>query len=74
MTVKRIAQVICLVSLALSVVACRGAPTPVPGLATDLSADRAKVECRHPGEAVEEVDVGDHEPAASGSEGLCDGG
>ena len=116
MTVKRIAQVICLVLLALTVGSCRRTPTPTPTLtptptptdtpipatgtptpaaetptptpvvntptstpvtdtptptpvrAADLSAEKTKVQCRHPGEAVEEVDVGDHEPVGTGDE------
>jgi hypothetical protein len=43
-------------------------PTPTPVRAADLSADRAKVQFRHPGQAIEEVDVGDHEPVGTGDE------
>ncbi len=116
MTGKRIAQVICLVLLALTVGGCRRTPTPIstltptptptptpmpatdtptpavetptstpvvntptstpvtdtptptPVRAADLSAEKTKVQCRHPGEAVEEVDVGDHEPVGTGDE------
>ena len=62
MAVKRMVQAICLVLLALAAVACRGKPT------TELSADRAKVECRHLGEAAQEVSVGQHEPVVTGDE------
>ena len=118
MTVKRIAQVICLVLLALTVGSCRRTPTPTPTptstststptptpmpatdtptpavdtptptpvvntptstpvtdtptptpvRAADLSAEKTKVQCRHLGEAVEEVDVGDHEPVGTGDD------
>ena len=43
-------------------------PTPTPVRAADLSAEKTKVQYRHPGEAVEEVDVGDHEPVGTGDE------
>jgi hypothetical protein len=111
MTVKRLAQVICLVLLALTVGACRrdtptptppptptdtpipatdtptpatgtptrvtgtstptpatSSPTPTPVRAADLSAEKTKVQYRHPGETVEEVGVGDHEPVGTGDE------
>lgn len=123
MTVKRIAQVICLVLLALTMGGCRrtptptstptptptltpmpatdtptpavdaptptpvvntptstpvtdtptptpvtDTPTPIPVRAADLSAEKTKVQYRHPGEVVEEVDIGDHEPVGTGDE------
>jgi hypothetical protein len=108
MTVKRIAQAICLMLLALTVGGCRRTPTPTPTAtpkpatvtpkpvvdtptatpvtntpaptvvtatptptpvrAADLSAKKVKVQCRHPGEVVGEVGVGDHEPVGSGDE------
>jgi hypothetical protein len=110
MTAKRMAQIICLVLLALIVEGCRDTPTPTttptsiptmtptptetyaptptptttpilteaytptitptptPVRAADLSAEKAKVQCRHPGETVEEVDVGQHEPVGTGDE------
>lgn len=43
-------------------------PTPTPVRAAGLSAEKTKVQCRHPGEAVEEVGVGDHEPVGTGDE------
>ncbi len=43
-------------------------PTPTPDRTADLLAERYLVQCRHPGEAVEEVDVGDHEPVGTGDE------
>jgi LysM repeat protein len=110
MAAKRMAQIICLVLLALIVEGCRDTPTPTttptsiptktptptetyaptptptttptlteaytptitptptPVRAADLSVEKAKVQCRHPGEAVEEVDVGQHEPVGTGDE------
>ena len=43
-------------------------PTPTPVRAADLSAEKTTVQYRHPGEAVEEVDVGQHEPMGTGDE------
>ena len=43
-------------------------PTPTPGRAADLLAERSQVQCRHPGQAAEDVAVGDHEPVATGDQ------
>jgi formylglycine-generating enzyme required for sulfatase activity len=60
--VKRIARIICLILLALAVGTCRGKP------AADLMAERDGVQCRHSGEAIKVVPVGEHESVATGDE------
>lgn len=90
MTGKRLAQVLCLVLLALTVGACRrtptptatptpvtntpiptvvtATPTPTPSRPADLWTERDLVQCRHPGEAVIEVPVNQHEPVGTDDE------
>ena len=110
MTVKRMAQVICLVLLTLTVGACgrtptptptptatpipatdtptptvdtptrtpavntptrppvTNTPTPTPSRTADLWTERYQVRCRHPGEAVKEVPVHEHEPVGTGDQ------
>jgi len=43
-------------------------PTPTPSRTADLLTERHLVQCRHPGEAVKEVPVGQHEPVGTGDE------
>lgn len=64
MTGKRIA-IICLVLLALAAVYVVTRP-PKPVRAADLLAERSQVQCRHPGETVKEVSVGQHESVGTG--------
>jgi hypothetical protein len=68
MTVKRKVWVICLVLWVLASGACRITLSIMPGDAADLSAESTKVQYRHPGEAVEEVEVDDHESVGAGDE------
>ncbi|MGA9350916.1 MAG: ABC transporter substrate-binding protein [Anaerolineae bacterium] len=68
MNVKWVIRVILLVLLASNVAACRCAVPSAPGAAADLSAERTRVQCRHPGQAVEDVAVGDHEPVTTGDQ------
>jgi hypothetical protein len=68
MNVKWVVRVILLVLLASNVAACRCTGPSAPGAATDLSAERTRVQCRHPGQAIEDVAVGDHEPVATGDQ------
>ena len=68
MNVKWVVRVILLVLLASNVAACRCAAPSAPGAAADLSAERTRVQCRHPGQAVEDVAVGDHEPVTTGDQ------
>ena len=80
MNVKWVARIVLLVLLAFSAAACatptsekpsptpreRPTDTPVTRGAADLSAERSQVQCRHPGETVKEVSVGQHEPVGTG--------
>jgi hypothetical protein len=68
MNVKWVVRVILLVLVASNVAACRCSAPPAPGAAADLSTERTLVQCRHPGQAVEDVAVGDHEPVATGDQ------
>jgi len=69
MNVKWVVRIILLVLLASTVAACRCCATPsTPGAAADLSAERSRVQCRHPGQAVEDVAVGDHESVTTGDQ------
>jgi hypothetical protein len=68
MAVKRIAQIICLMLLALTAEACGGTPTPTSDGVADLLTESHQVQCRHPGEADKEVPVGQHEPVSTGDE------
>jgi len=80
MNVRWVARIVLLVLLVFSAAACtrptpetpsptpreRPTDTPVTGGAADLSAERTRVQCRHPGEADKEVPVGQHEPVGTG--------
>jgi hypothetical protein len=68
MKMKWVVRIIPLVLLASTVAACRCAATPAPGAAADLSAERTRVQCRHPGGADKEVSVGQHEPVGTGDQ------
>jgi len=68
MNVKWAVRIILLVLLASTVAACRCVATPAPGAAASLSAERTRVQCRHPGEAGEDVPVGDSEPVTTGDQ------
>ncbi|MFQ5812687.1 MAG: ABC transporter substrate-binding protein [Anaerolineae bacterium] len=69
MAVKRIAQVICLVSLALAAVACTTTtPTPTPVPVAKLLSESSKIQLRHPDEDVKEVTVGQQESVRPGDE------
>jgi hypothetical protein len=64
---KRVVRFILLVLLLSNMAACRCGAPPV-GAAADLSAERTKVEFRHPGEAVKEVRVGQLESVGTGDQ------
>jgi nuclear transport factor 2 (NTF2) superfamily protein len=82
MNTKWVARMVLLALLVFGTAACgrptpetpsptppgRPADTPAPRGAADLSAERTRVECRHPGQVAEDVPVGDHEPVGTGDQ------
>ncbi len=81
MSGKRMAQFFCLVLMALFLIGCGGKPTPtapptpltntpttVPDRTAELSAERAKVQFRYPGQTAKEVRVGQSESVGTGDQ------
>ncbi len=76
MSVKRLVQVICLVSLALAAVACsdiprvvyRVIPTPMPDLVARLRVERSQVQLQKTDEPIVAMLVDQHKPVDAGDE------
>ncbi|MBC8248221.1 MAG: hypothetical protein H8E90_00960, partial [Anaerolineales bacterium] len=68
MAVKRIAQIICLASVALAVGACNGTPTPTLGRAAEILAEGPEVEFHPLGGAAKVLPIGQPEAVRAGDE------